>query len=145
MYEETQAAFRRSDHPVRGIDLVFNGPGSLRADTAKAEAANDVVVCTPGRGRLTSRARRVRVGDDLTIREASAKHRAYLVGVRLLDGELVPDMESVADSAAENASHDADVEVGAPVDRPAGVLDVFANVLVGEAWIDPTRERLKAR
>ena len=54
-------------------------------------------------------------------------------------------MKRVADPAAENAGHDADVEVGAPVDRPAGVFDVFADVLVGEAGINPTRERLKAR
>jgi hypothetical protein len=103
------------------------------------------VVSTPGRGRLTSRASRVGVGNDLPIREPLLKKSAHLVGVRLLNSELVPDVQRVADPAPKNARHDADVEVGAPVDRPARVFNVFADVLVVEPGVDPARERLEAR
>ena len=43
----------------------------------------------------------------------------------------------IADSAAQDARHDADVEVSPPEDRAASVLDVFRDVLITEAGVNP--------
>ncbi len=42
--KQTHLTFRCADHPVGCIDLVFNGPRSPRADAAKPESSDDVVI-----------------------------------------------------------------------------------------------------
>jgi hypothetical protein len=44
MNKEADAALGSFDHPVGRVDLVFDGPGCLRADAAEAKAPDDVVI-----------------------------------------------------------------------------------------------------
>ena len=44
MNKEADAALGGFDHPIRRVDLVFNGPWCLGADAAEAKAPDDVVI-----------------------------------------------------------------------------------------------------
>ena len=102
------------DEPVSAVDLVLHCPWMLRANALKAIAPNDAMIGFTGCGRFSCGSGRVGVGNDIPPRETLRQQSTDLIGIGLLDGQLIPDVDRIANTARKNASHDRHVEVSAP-------------------------------
>ena len=58
--------------------------------------------------------------------------------------KFIPDVQSITDTTPQNASHDTNVKVSAPIDFSSGVFDFTGDVVIAEVRVNATGKGLKA-